>query len=365
MAKLRFYITLSLFGLLSTAAGSDSLRKEPSPWSIHAYADVYYAWDFGAQESTDRLYAYSSAKVGKLRPNLAFVSADYTGNQSRFNVTPALGTYMQSNYAAEPEFWRYVYELRIGFKPLKKSDWWLDVGVFGSPYGNESAVAMDQLSYTRSLSSEFSPYYLSGLRSVHKKGKMQYTGYLLNGWQKINWRTITPALGGNVSYDPKPGFNAQFSVFAGSISSIENPGEGMRYFADFHADVATSKRVTQGICITGGRQYYASLTRVKPNHFWGTLSYQVRYALAEKHFATGRVEAYVDPHNTIVPQLFLSEKGFTTIGLSLCYTWKYSDKLQFRAEGKHYQSKQAVLNSRTDSPGTTNSMLAVALMVRI
>lgn len=365
MAKLRFYITLSLFGLLSTAAGSDSLRKAPSPWSIHAYADVYYALDFGNNAFNERLYAYSSATTDQLTPNLAFVSFDYNGKRSRFNASPGLGSYMQANYAAESEIWQYVYELRLGFKPRKNTDWWIDAGVFGSPYGNESAVAMDQLSYTRSLSSEFSPYYLSGIRSIHKKGNLQYTGYLLNGWQQINWRSINPALGANISWDPKPGKNAQFSVFAGSMNTKWNPNLGMRYFADFHTDFATGKRVTQGICITGGNQFYEDSVRGSYAQQWGTLSYQLRYAFAQKHFATGRVEAYLDPENTIIPQYIGWDAGFTTLGLSLCYTWKYSDNLQLRIEGKHYRAQQNVHLSRYDSPGRTNSMVAAAIMMRI
>lgn len=354
-----------MFGLLSTAVGSDTMPKAPSPWSVHAYADVYYALDFGNNAFNERMYAYSSATTDQLTPNLAFVSADYTGKRSRFNLSPGLGSYMQANYAAEPGIWQHVYELRMGFKPKKYADWWIDAGVFGSPYGNESAVAMDQLSYTRSLSSEFSPYYLSGVRSIHKKGNLQYTGYLLNGWQQINWRSINPALGANVSWDPKPGKNVQFSAFAGTMNTKWNPNLRMRYFLDFHTDFATGKRITQGVCITGGNQFYEDSARGTYSQQWGTLSYQLRYAFAQKHFATGRVEAYIDPQNTIIPQYIGWDSGFTTLGLSLCYTWKYSDNLQLRIEGKHYRAQQEVLSSRHSSPGRTNSMIAAAIMMRI
>ncbi|NJN00112.1 MAG: outer membrane beta-barrel protein, partial [Phormidesmis sp. RL_2_1] len=47
---------------------------------------------------------------------------------------------------------------------FKNKQIWLDAGVFGSPYTNESAISKDHLMYTRSFAPEYVPYYLAGVK---------------------------------------------------------------------------------------------------------------------------------------------------------------------------------------------------------
>ena len=73
----------------------------------------------------------------------------------------AAGTYMNANYAAEPEYLKNIYEANAGIKISKNENLWIDVGILPSHIGFETAIRKDNWTLTRSMVAENSPYYES------------------------------------------------------------------------------------------------------------------------------------------------------------------------------------------------------------
>lgn len=333
-----------------------STAEDTGKIQISAYADMYYLYDFTEPFTGWRQYAFFASRHNSPSVNLAFIRFAANTSQTRFVFTPAIGTYMERNYAGEPTFWRYVYECSAGFKPGKKGNWWLDAGVFGSPYTNENAESIDMISYTRSLGSENSPYYLSGIRSTHKlKERWQITGYLLNGWQQIRSSAKRPALGLSTEYKPDKNKVVVFSAFAGY------PGNSLpfityynRYFADIHADFGLDKRFRHGFCITGGVQQKKIEMQGKwqnRDHYWGSASYQVQQKLGRRQSIAGRIEAYFDPEATIV-QPIPGAGSYTVASASATWSLNLAENFIFRVEGRVFSGDNLYYQARWSSPNS-------------
>ncbi|MFN4994923.1 MAG: outer membrane beta-barrel protein, partial [Bacteroidota bacterium] len=132
--------------------------------TISGYVDVYYGFDFNQPSSHERAYAVSASKHNELNINLAFMDIRYQGERVRGRFIPGVGTYINSNYSNEQGTLKNLVEAYAGIKLAKNKNIWLDAGVLGSPFTYESAISKDHLIYSRSLASEYSPYYLTGLR---------------------------------------------------------------------------------------------------------------------------------------------------------------------------------------------------------
>src|SRR6185312_9110614 len=130
--------------------------------TLEGYADVYFGFDFAQPKDGIRPYSVSYDKHNEFTLTLAYLRIKYSSSRARAAFTPGFGTYMNANYAAERLTLRNVVEAYVGVKPFKSKNIWLDIGVFGAPYTTESAIAFDQLVYTRSFAAEYSPYYLTG-----------------------------------------------------------------------------------------------------------------------------------------------------------------------------------------------------------
>ena len=116
----------------------------------------------------------------------AYLSLKYTADRVRATFTPGFGTYMNANYADERQTLENIVEAYVGIRLFKDKNIWLDGGVFSSPYTNETVYSFDQLTYTRSLGAENTPYYLTGAKLTVPLGPLWTIYlYLLNGWIRI------------------------------------------------------------------------------------------------------------------------------------------------------------------------------------
>ena len=165
--KFRVLLATCLLGLSSKAqvvntgfvdtAGGEHLGKI----TLGACVDVY-ANSSGAGNTLP--YMVSSAQNNTFAVNLAMLDIRYQTSGIRARLVPAFGTYMNANLANEPGTLKNLLEASVGVRISQKHDVWLDAGILGSPYTNENPVSKDQIMYTRSLSAENSPYYLSGMK---------------------------------------------------------------------------------------------------------------------------------------------------------------------------------------------------------
>src|SRR5688572_27985888 len=111
---LLLWMKLTLSGLAQTNVDSTSAdskgHPEKSKITVGGYLDTYYGYDFSRPSSKERPYFVSSNRHNEFTINLAFVEVKFTSPRVRATLRPALGTYMEANYRAEPPMFRNLYE---------------------------------------------------------------------------------------------------------------------------------------------------------------------------------------------------------------------------------------------------------------
>lgn len=88
--------------------------------SIGGYVDAYYGVCGAGQRTGQRPYAVSQDQNKQFGINLAYIDIRYQDNFIRAKFTPAAGTYMNANYAAEPGTFKNIFEANAGIKLSKK-----------------------------------------------------------------------------------------------------------------------------------------------------------------------------------------------------------------------------------------------------
>src|SRR5580704_11415482 len=223
--RMKNYFTLAfllVFGRGVTGQGLvDTLKK--GKLSIEAYVDVYYSYAASHPVGGTRPYVVNYNRDNEINLDLAYISLKYTTERIRATFTPGYGTYMNANYAAERQTLQNILEASVGMRLFKNKDIWLDGGVFSSPYTNESVYSFDQLTYTRSLGAENTPYYLTGAKLTVPFGS-KWTGYfyLLNGWQVIESQHDPLDYGTQLEYKPGSAWDINFNTYIGNESSVDN-----------------------------------------------------------------------------------------------------------------------------------------------
>lgn len=199
---------------LPTIAASQGATSETRV-TFGGFVDWYYAWDFGTPSTLDRSFAGGAtfttqpARHNEFNINLAYVEAVLAGDRIRGRLALQAGTAVQSNYAAEPALGaisggalsRHIQEAWAGYQVTPSL--WIDGGVFYSHMGMESWASKDNLSYTRSLVAEYSPYYSSGVRATWTVSpRLTARLDVVNGWQNISETNSDKGAGLRLDYNP-------------------------------------------------------------------------------------------------------------------------------------------------------------------
>jgi hypothetical protein len=195
----------------TTAAQSDTTYKV----TFGGFVDSYYAYDFGKPATLDRSFAGGAtfttqpARHNEFNINLAYVEALVSGNRVRGRLALQAGTSVQSNYSAEPavgfnsgpSLARHIQEAYAGYQVTPSV--WVDGGIFYSHMGMESWASKDNLTYTRSLPAEYSPYYSSGVRAIWAATpKLTAQLHVVNGWQNISETNTDKGVGLRLDFNP-------------------------------------------------------------------------------------------------------------------------------------------------------------------
>jgi len=244
----------------------------------------------------------------------------------RIQLSPEFGTYMNSNYSDEKKNLRWIYEGYVGFKPFKKRDEWIDVGVMSSPYTYEFDKSWEQPMYTRSIAPEFVPYYLLGIRYKRKLNeKFSLTTFILNGWQKLTIQRKIPSLGTQLEYVNGKNY-LSWTTYQGNEKTNLQPNFGYRLFSDL-SWIYSSENIKIVSCAYLGIQYRSSIA-----YLWGQVNLGLEYKLKKELFLNGRLEHFVDPSNIQLPQAI--NPSFNCSGLSVGLKYIFSENLFFRTETK-------------------------------
>ena len=293
---------------------------------LSGYLDTYVG--IGPRLAGSMPYMVSSARIGEVNVNLAALDLRYQSDKVRARVMPGWGTYMDANYApGDPR----LVEASAGFRLKTRREVWVDAGILGSPFTNESAISKDHLMYTRSLAAEYVPYYLSGVKlSYLASAKWNWYAYLANGWQQVRDQVRGPALVLQSEFRPHSTVLVNGNLFVGREAT--SAGEvGLRTFADLYVvrQIGSRWRTTADAYL--GRQHTSSGT-----FWWSQANLIAERSLASTWRASGRLEYLNDPHNVVVAYQ-RGFPGFRTAAASLGLA-KHLDQGILRLESRLFYS---------------------------
>jgi hypothetical protein len=335
-------IALLAVVLLTAASVQAQTDSSKNPLTISGYAELYYSYDFGKPVITGNRpsFVYSHNRHNEVNLNLGFVKAAYQTNSERANLALATGTYMNANYAAEPGVLRNIFEANAGVKISKKSNLWVDAGVFASHIGFESAIGKDCWNLTRGILADNSPYYESGVKVSYtsKNEKWFLSGLLLNGWQRIQRvpGNSTPAFGHQLTYKPTSKVTLNSSSFIGNDKP--DSVRQMRYFHNFYGIFQLSDNValTTGFDI-GAEQKSKGSSEMNT---WYIPVLIVRFKASDKTYLAIRGEHYNDKNGVIISSG--TPNGFQTWGYSANFDYLIMDNIMWRTELRGFSSKDEV-----------------------
>ncbi len=192
--KIIVFLLLLLINVLLYANPLDSNFK------IKFFSDAYYTFDFNNPSSNTReFFLYNHNRHNEFNINLALLRFQYNDGKTKANLGLQAGTYAIDNYADEKSLWKNIYEANIGVAIDKKEKLWLEAGILPSHIGLETAISSECLTLSRSLSSENSPFFLTGVQLNYQINKnWNVKGLLCNGWQRIEkvQGNSIPSIGG-------------------------------------------------------------------------------------------------------------------------------------------------------------------------
>lgn len=326
------------FGIFSAQETTETSAPKVT---FSGYAEIFYSYDFNQPDNHIRqpfLYTYN--RHNEFNLNLGLVKANYSTENMRANLALMAGTYAQDNLSAEQDALKLVNEANIGFKISKTKNIWIDAGIMPSHIGWESAIGKDNLTLTRSLAAENSPYFETGAKISYTSdnGKLFLSGLVLNGWQRIARveGNQTLAFGHQISYKFSDDFSLNSSSFIGNDQPTEE--KKMRYFHDLYANFNLGEKWSGIAGFDIGVQQSAKGS--EQYQLWYTPNLLLRYAITDRTKIAGRAEYFNDEKGVVIGTA--TPNGFQTFGYSLNVDHEIHKNILWRTEARGFSSKDAI-----------------------
>lgn len=332
--------------------------------TVGGFVDTYYAYDFDRPPSLDRSFASGAtfttqpSRHNEFNINLAYVEANIAGSRLHGRLALQTGTSVQSNYAGEPtrgtisgpSLSRLIQEAYAGYAVTPRL--WVDAGVFYSNMGLESWASKDNLTYTRSLVADYSPYYSSGVRAIWQATpKLSARLDIVNGWQNISETNSEKGAGLRLDYSESAALTVSYYNFLN-----DEVGARLRVFNGVDAKWTTGATTWAGE-LDYGTLGAGSAGRGSAN-WWGG-SAIARQQLTPKVAVVGRVERYVDPDQVNIVTGLASP--FRGNGISLGVDVAPQPHLSWRTEARGFFADRAVFPNDRSTPRKTESFIVSSL----
>lgn len=336
--------------------------KDSLELNWRAFMDSYYAYDFDKPIGIRHDFLYNHNRHNEVNLNLALIQFDVSHKKYRASLGIQAGNYAQDNYAAEEELLRSIHTANIGVALSKKNIVWLDIGILPSHIGFESAISADNLTLTRSLCAENSPYYEAGAKISYRteNKKWSIAALILNGWQRIK-RVPNNSLisyGTHIGYDHSEHFHVQWNTFIGT----DRPDDmrRMRYFSNVYAQFDIGKNIHSIIGLDVGMEE-TSLGSSAFNRWIGPVAI-IQFKPAPSWAFALRMEHYHDENGVIIKAG--NNNRFSAYGYSANVDFRPYSNLVYRLECRYFDSKYD-LNSDLQRVDHHNIFLITSVSVDI
>jgi hypothetical protein len=357
------FLSLVLLTLLFIIAAPPlSAQSAQSGFRINGYAETYYLFDFNRPENQSLPdFIFSHNRHNEVNLNLGFARLAYETATVRGSLALAAGSYVNANYAHEPKALQNIFEGSVGFRLVSSKPIWLDMGVFESHIGFESAIGADCWTLSRSLLAEHSPYYQAGIKVTYGDAKSRWllSGLLLNGWQRMARQpgNNTPAFGHQLKFQP----NAKWTFNSSSFFGNDKP-DSARAWRIFHNFYTQYEHAKWGFILgfdIGAEQAETKSTRW---HEWYSPVAIVRRQIRSNMWIAARVEQFADRQQVLIATGdFL---GFDAWGWSANFDIQISDAAIWRLELRGLESRNGPIfptSANTSASSQLNVATSLAL----
>jgi hypothetical protein len=343
------------------------VRADTAPTvSFGGFVDTYYAYDVDRPRDFDRAFTTQPARHDEFNVNLAFLEVKVTGQRYHGRLALQFGTSVQANYFAEPRLGvvsgpsvsQYIQEASIGYRLT--STLWVDGGIYPAHTGYEGWISRDNLTYTRSLVADYSPYYEAGVKLTWTPSSAVTAQlHVLNGWQDISNYNSPQALGARIDFTASSKVTLSYDDFVGNMAP-DSLRARIRFFNDFIAQYTPSSRWQLAAVFDIGTQ--GRTASDDGTATWYGTSAIAKYHVTPRVGIVGRLERYADPSQVVVSTAL--PVAFKTSGASLGVDVAPVARVLWRTEVRGFRSDNAVwaehrvgTYARTDAVAVTSLAL--------
>jgi hypothetical protein len=237
---------------------------------------------------------------------------------------------------------------------------WIDAGIFFGNIGIESWISKDNITYTRSLISEYTPYYSTGVRIEHALNANQSIQVqVLNGWQNISENNNGKALAFQYKHRMNEKLLLAYNNFFGD-EEVVSASPRFRSYHNFVIDYSLSEKWRFLTGLDFGHQSQQNNDGVDP---WFATSMNLQQKLDANHSLTYRIEYFNDSHQSNV--VTNTTNGFEVISSSVNYDYKFDDYTMWRTELRGFYSKDEIYPAGSKYFNRFDGVLVTSLSLSI
>lgn len=349
---------------LSTATKSDSAALPDTTVRVTfgGFVDGYYAYDFGRPRQIDRAFTTTAVRHNEFNVNLAYAEMKLAGARVRGRLALQAGTSVQSNYSGEPtigtvsgpDLSRLIQEAVAGYAITPSL--WVDAGIFFSHIGEEGFISRDNLTYTRSLSADFTPYYESGVKLTWQPtATLTALLTVVNGWQNISENNQDKGVGARIDYAPSG--NTTFSYY--NFFGNEAASGLLRSFNG----IGVHSNLTSRFAVQWNFDYGMQQRPGGGNSRWASSGLIGKLQLTPTLGLSARGERYQDPDNVIVATAVPGGFKATTASIGVDVSPLGNTRVLWRSEARGTWAATSVFPDRGATTGTSrnNGLLVSSL----
>lgn len=355
LAFLLFILNTSCAQVINTATMDTVETTMIGHVGLGGYVDSYYGYNFNKPPGGINPYFVSSARENEFTINLAYVDVRYRSTYMRARFVPGFGTYMDANYKNEPGSLKNMVEANVGVVLSVEKRIWLDAGVLGSPFTNESAISKDHLMYTRSLAPENVPYYITGVKlTLPLSQKFNFYFYVINGWQVIQDNNDGKSVVTQFEYRPSKNMLFNWNTYVGDERSSTHPEFRTRIFNDFYWIFNNGGKFSATASFYFGYQQRSGMSTAE----WWQANFIGSYAFTNVVSLSGRIEHFEDPDNVNVNTV-TGIPGYRTSSGGACLNLKLHKLALLRFEARQFFSQDNIYQ-KEDLTATNTSLLLIS-----
>jgi hypothetical protein len=342
--QLKIIVVLSIMSF-KLVAQEDSVWQVKPVLRFSGFVDIFYVYDFNQPQGSHRQpFLFNHNRHNEFNLNLGLVKFGLEQTKYRANLALQTGTYANDNYSAEPGLLKNIFEANIGVSLHKKNKLWLDAGILPSHLGFESAISMDNMTLTRSLLAENSPYFLTGAKLTFQPNrKWELAGLMVNGWQRIQRLkgNSLPSFGTQVKYSRSEKMVLNWSTFIGT--NDPDSTRRMRYFSNLYGQFQPSKKY--GFIAGFDLGVQEKVKNSSSYVIWLSPVIIGQYSIGKNWKIAIRGEYFQDETGVIISTG--TTNGFKTTGVSLTIDYSPTSILVCRLEGRWLNSKDKWFKTNT------------------